>query len=304
MDFPMLDAAQRIRLLEPPIGPVRMVLDTDTYNEIDDQFALVYALLSPEQIVCEAIYAAPFENDRGPDPEAGMLASYDEILRLLERLGRSHEGFVFKGSTSWLPAADQPVHSAAVDDLIARARAERDGPLYVVAIGAITNVASALLQAPDILPKIVVVWLGGNPHYWERATEFNVYQDMHAARVIFDSGVPLVHVPCLNVTEHLRTTQAELDHFVKGRSAIGDYLCEIFAGYYNDHYARSKEIWDVGPIAWLINPDWADSVLLPSPILTTEQTWSHDPHRHLIREVRSVKRDSIFADLFRKLENT
>jgi hypothetical protein len=284
MAFPTLDAAQRIRLLEPPAGPVRMVLDTDTYNEIDDQFALAYTLLSPERIVCEAIYAAPFQNDRGSDPEAGMLASYDEILRLLERLGRSHEGFVFNGSTSWLPGADQPVQSAAVDDLIARARAERDGPLYVVAIGAITNVASALLQAPDILSKLVVVWLGGNPQYWERATEFNVYQDMHAARVIFDSGVPLVHVPCLNVTEHLRTTQAELDRFVKGRSAIGDYLCRIFAGDYDDHYARS--------------------VLVPSPILTTAQTWSHDPHRHLIREVRSVKRDPIFADLFRKLEGT
>jgi hypothetical protein len=38
--------------------------------------------------------------------------------------------------------------------------------------------------------------------------------------------------------------------------------------------------------------------------LTTAQTWSHDPHRHLIREVRSVKRDPIFADLFRKLEGT
>jgi hypothetical protein len=304
MDFPALDAAQRVALLEPPTGRVRMVLDTDTYNEIDDQFALVYALLSPERLVCEAIYAAPFGNDRSSGPEAGMQASYDEILRLLQHLGRKHEGFVFKGSTSWLPSAEQPVRSAAADDLIERARSAGDGPLYVVAIGAITNVASALLQAPDILGKIVVVWLGGNPQYWERATEFNVYQDMHAARVIFDSGVPLVHVPCLNVTEHLRTTQAELECFVKGRSAIGDYLCEIFAGYYPDHYARSKEIWDVGPVAWLINPEWADSVLIPSPILTTEQTWSYDPHRHLIREVRSVKRDSIFADLFRKLENT
>ncbi|MBE0698068.1 MAG: nucleoside hydrolase, partial [Anaerolineaceae bacterium] len=40
-----------------------MVLDTDTYNEIDDQFAVVYALLSPEQLQVEALYAAPFTND-------------------------------------------------------------------------------------------------------------------------------------------------------------------------------------------------------------------------------------------------
>ena len=53
-----LTAARRLELLEPPADHVRMVLDTDTYNEIDDQFALVYALLSPERITCEAIYAA------------------------------------------------------------------------------------------------------------------------------------------------------------------------------------------------------------------------------------------------------
>src|SRR5688572_10472176 len=95
--------AERIALLQPPTGPVRMVLDTDTYNEIDDQFALVYALLSPERIKVEAIYAAPFHNSRSEGPEDGMLKSYDEILRLLERLERPAEGFVFHGARAWLP---------------------------------------------------------------------------------------------------------------------------------------------------------------------------------------------------------
>lgn len=298
-----LATAECLRLLEPPRGPVRMVLDTDTYNEIDDQFALVYALLSPDRITCEAIYAAPFENERSIGPADGMLKSYDEILRLLERLGRSSDGFVFKGSTAWLTQPDQPIESAAMRDLIVRARADGDGPLYVVAIGAITNVASALIAAPEIGERIVVVWLGGNPGYWHRATEFNVYQDMLAARTIFDSGVPLVHVPCLNVTEHLRTTQAELEQFVRGRSAIGDYLCDIYAAYYDDHYARSKEIWDVGPVAWLVNPAWVETVLIHSPILTTEQTWSHDAQRHLIREARTLQRDPIFRDLFQKISS-
>jgi hypothetical protein len=51
-----------------------------------------------------------------------------------------------------------------------------------------------------------------------------------------------------------------------------------------------------------MNPAWADSVLTASPILTGELTWSHDPHRHLIREIRRLDRDAIFADLFLKLE--
>jgi hypothetical protein len=41
-----------------------MVLDTDTYNEIDDQFALAHTLLSQEWVQLEAIYAAPLDNEK------------------------------------------------------------------------------------------------------------------------------------------------------------------------------------------------------------------------------------------------
>jgi inosine-uridine nucleoside N-ribohydrolase len=65
----------------------------------------------------------------------------------------------------------------------------------VVAIGAITNVASALLLAPDIAERIVVVWLGGHPHGWHHTREFNLQQDVTAARHVFDCGVPLIQCP-------------------------------------------------------------------------------------------------------------
>ena len=302
MNFPTQGVAQRLSLLEPPTGRVRMVLDTDTYNEIDDQFALVYALLSQERLDVEAVYAAPFSNERSSGPEDGMLRSYDEILRVLQRLGHPSENFVYHGSRAWLPATGEPVRSPAVDDLVSRATAGAEGPLYVVAIGAITNVASAILQAPEIVERIVVVWLGGHPTYWHHTSEFNLRQDLLASRLIFDSGVALVRVPCINVTEHLTTTQAELARFVQGRGAIGDYLFEIFSAYYDDHYARSKEIWDLGPLAWLVQPEWVETALIHSPILSAECTWSHDPRRHLIREVLRVQRDSIFRDLFQKIE--
>ena len=48
--FPLVAEETRVRLLQPPKGKVKAVLDTDTFNEIDDQFAVVYALLSPEKI--------------------------------------------------------------------------------------------------------------------------------------------------------------------------------------------------------------------------------------------------------------
>ncbi|HZS85951.1 MAG TPA: nucleoside hydrolase [Chloroflexota bacterium] len=301
MTVPTLSESRRLALLEPPAHHVRMVLDTDTYNEIDDQFALSYVLLSPRRLTLEAVYAAPFHNDRSTGPADGMQKSYEEIQRVLDRVGPAQRPPVFTGSTGWLSGSDGPVSSPAADDLINRALQERDDLLYVVAIGAPTNVASAILAAPEIITRIVVVWLGGQPSTWPTAREFNLRQDLTASRLLFDSGVPLVVVPCINVAEHLRTTQAEIQRFLQGKSAIADYLCEVYSAYLEDHFARSRSLWDVAPVAWLVNPGWVDTVLVHSPILTEQYTWSHDRHRHLVREAVAVDRDAIFGDLFRKL---
>ena len=67
-----LNDSERLQMLAPPDGVVRAVLDTDTFNEIDDQFALVQALLSPDRIRLEATYAAPFHNSRSTSPGASL----------------------------------------------------------------------------------------------------------------------------------------------------------------------------------------------------------------------------------------
>ncbi len=303
MKFPHLPETLRVARLQPPKGRVRLVLDTDTYNEVDDQFAVAYALRSPEKLTVEALYAAPFFNDRSSGPADGMEKSYQEILRLLEFMRIPSQGQVFRGSTGYLPDWDHPLESPAARDLIARAmaRSEEDEPLYVVAIGAITNVASAILLEPEIIRRIVVVWLGGNALHWPHTFEFNLMQDLPSARVILDSGVPFVQLPCMGVVTHLHTTIAELERYVQGRGAIGDYLTEIVKSYHADHFAWSKVIWDVAAIAYLIDSDWTPSLLVHSPILTDQTTWSFDARRHFIRSAYHVDRDAIFRDLFGKL---
>ncbi len=302
MSFPILSEEFRIRRLGRPERKLRMVLDTDTYNEIDDQFALVYALLSPERLFVEAVYAAPFHNSRSAGPGDGMEKSYDEILRLLDFLGRSADGFAFRGSTEYLGSERQPQDNAAVRDLIDKALASpADDPLYVVAIGAITNVASALLLAPEIIKKIVVVWLGGHHLNWPHTREFNLAQDVPAAQVALDSGVPFVIVPCMGVTSHLLTTLPELQSTIGGTNPVGDYLCQIFKEYRPDSFGASSVIWDISTIAWLLNSDWAPSDLVHSPVLTDQVTWSVDQSRHLVRVANFVHRDPIFRDLFKKI---
>lgn len=299
--FPNLSESDRLRRLQPAEGSMRIVLDTDTYNEIDDQFALVYALLSPERLSVEAVYAAPFKNDRAALPAEGMRKSCEEIARLYERLALDKLPPVFPGSTRYLDAkALEPSPAAA--DLIARAlSSDDDDPLYIAAIGAITNVANAILLEPAIIERIVVIWLGGNALHWPHNHEFNLIQDVRAAQTVFDCGVPLVHIGAQGVASHLLTTKAEIDAFVHGRGAIGNYLAGIFAAYQSDHFGWSKVIWDIAVIGYLLNADWVPTNLAHSPILTDHATWRLDARRHFIRTAQMVWRDPIYRDLFSKL---
>lgn len=301
MNFPPISETARIERLQPAAGTIRMVLDTDTYNEIDDQFAVVHALLSPERLIVEALYAAPYFNNRSSGPADGMEKSYEEILRLLDRLNVPSDNFVFRGSTGYLADYQSPYRSAAALDLVDRAMNTEDGVLYVVAIGAITNIASAILIEPRIIERIVLVWLGGNAFYWPHNREFNLRQDILASRLIFDCGVPLIQIPCAGVTTHLRTTVPEVERYVQGQGTMGDYLADMFKSYHSDHYAWSKEIWDIAAIAYLIDDAWVPTNLVHSPILTDQLTWSFDQSRHLIRSAYYLNRDAIFRDLFLKL---
>jgi len=301
MDYPKISEEVRLSRLNHPQGKVRFVLDTDTYNEIDDQFALIYALLSPEKLDFEAVYAAPFHNNRSSGAGDGMEKSYEEILRLLKFMDVDPEGFAHRGSTTYLKDRDKPEESDSALDLIERAMSQ-DGLLYVAAIGAITNVASAILIEPKIIERIVVIWLGGQPLHWATAREFNLMQDISASQTIFDCGVPLIHLPCQGVTSHLLTTESEIEKYVKGCGKVGDYLHEIFVNYHADQYARSKVIWDIAAIAWLLNPNWVPTDIVHSPILTDQLTWSFDNNRHFIRNANFIHRDPIFRDLFKRLE--
>jgi purine nucleosidase len=289
--------------VEPESDPrkVDIVLDTDTYNEVDDQFALVYALRSIERLNVKSIYAAPFLNVRSKSPSDGMEKSYDEILRVLGKMKyQAPSGFVKKGSRRYLRSVSTPCENDATYDLIEKAMSA-DDILYVVAIGALTNVASAILLEPQILGKIVVVWLGGHAFGWPDTAEFNLKQDVLAANVVFDSRVPLVLLPCRGVVSHLSTTVAELSKFIEKSSPIGAYLTQLVRDYEGDKIAHSKVIWDVAAVAYLVNPEWIYTRVMSSPRVSSNLTWDFDETRHSLKYAYGVNRDAIFADLFEKI---
>lgn len=301
VNWPAPDTCRRLeRLTIPAEGRLNMVLDTDTFNEVDDQFAMCYSLLSPERLNVRAIYAAPFQNDRAATAGEGMEKSHAEILRLLETMPGWGSIPVYKGSTRFM-REDGLVDSPAARDLVERAMAQPDAaPLYVVAIGAITNVASALLMQPEIIKKICVVWLGGHAFGWPDTREFNLYQDIPAVNVVLDSGCPLILVPCNGVASHLLATPAELRQFIGGKNAMCDALIRLFSEYAQDHLGWAKEIWDVGPIGMMVNPAFANATLAPCPRVSPDGYWVHDPRRHLISVVYRLRRNAMFRDMYGK----
>jgi inosine-uridine nucleoside N-ribohydrolase len=313
----------RARLAEPK-GRVRVVIDTDAANEIDDQFALAWGLLSPELLQVEAVYAAPFSfahrrhllphaaPDAPPfnDPARGMERSYDEILRVFALLGMPSSGKAWRGSAGYLPAAGVPCRSEAADHLIALARSMPPGePLYVLALGCVTNIASALLLAPDIAERIVVVWTSGFPSSAPHVNDsFNLEQDLPASQWLLDSGVPHAYLPGYHVGAQLRLSLAEMERYVRGQGAIGNALHQLFT--HNPLWTlqqaaptgpHSWVIWDLICVAWLLDPRWVPSELVRTPRLDAQRRWQAVPGRHLMREAHAVQRDAIFNDFFDKL---
>jgi inosine-uridine nucleoside N-ribohydrolase len=310
--------------LAPPPGSVRCVIDTDAANEIDDQFALAWALLCREQLQVEAVYAEPFSfahrraalpqapADAPPfnPPDVGMQRSHDEILRVFSLLGLPSAGLVHAGSAGYLPAPDRPLRSAAAEHLIACARSmPADQPLYVLALGCVTNIASALLLAPDIAERIVVVWTSGYPSSVRLVNDsFNLEQDVAASRCLLDSGVPLVYLPGFHVGAQLRLSLAESERHVRGRGAIGDALHQLFTHNplwtilpVDTRRPYSWVIWDLICVAWLLQPAWVPSTLVRTPRLDDSRCWQEAPRRPLMREAHAVDRDAIFNHLFDRL---
>lgn len=299
---------QLIRNLHVPDHKIDVILDTDAYNEIDDQFAISYMLHSSEKLNVRAICAAPFFNSNSTSPEDGMYRSYDEICKLLILIRRQDlMEQVFRGSTCYLPDEQTPVLSDAARYMAELADCySTENPLYIVAIGAITNVASAMLLNPQMKEKVVLVWLGGHAHHWNHNAEFNLRQDVAAARIVFGCGVPLVQLPCMGVVDRFTVSKPELEYWLKGKNPLADYLAThtIEAA---EAYAAGKPwtrvIWDVTAVAWLLNDNqrFLTEELRHSPIPEYDNRYAFDNRRHFMNYVSHVNRDALLQDLFEKL---
>ena len=224
------------------LQPTRVVIDTDAANEIDDQFAIAWALRSPSRLAVEAVLAAPFSHGRylraladacavrgaaisdfervasgltrerlealveASPPRLGMERSFEEIRAVFDAAGVEPAGRISRGATDFLASPHEPVESEAAERLVAIARrASAESPVHVAVLGAPTNVASALLLEPAIAERLVVLFVAGYPSAAGLDDDsFNLVQDRFASNVLFESGARLVYLPGYHVAESIQ----------------------------------------------------------------------------------------------------
>ena len=282
-------------------------VDADAFNEIDDQFAIVHALLADtvsSEVNLIGMSAAPFHNEarKTNNHGHGMELSYEEIQRILNILSCGWDGEIYKGSTSILEGSTKKyVDSEGAQALgaLVMDNYSNERPLYVLALGAHTNIASALEIYPEIINRIIICSLGGLTGQSHGFNDFNYQQDMSAAESVFSSGAAIIHFPSLDSKlRMLSTTRWELKANLLNKSPIGNFLYERYIEYIDEFPGRSKTIWDLALAAWTINNSWFTSNTTFTPTLNENNIWLEKSGPYSMKSINWLNRDKIFNHFF------
>ena len=283
-----------VPVIPPPGESIRVIFDTDANNEIDDIWAISLAILCPQRFRIEGFVAANFDNSKGgPD---SIDSSVEKIETILAKAGMSGRWPIKRGSHP-MQYQYEPSPSEGVDFIIERAmNGTPEDPLWVVGLGAATDIASAILIEPAILDRIVVFW-----HFrtkWPRQCHnFNVFNDPRAARIVF-------HSPCsfvlFDTGTYLTCTMAESQQYSE-LGPLGSYLHEY---RYNSKYYQSpsKGFFDLGDIAVLVQPSLGTWEVVDCPDVEKNLDYAFRGTKGRILRCKDVDRDGTFALLRSKLE--
>ncbi len=267
-----------------------MLIDTDAGCEVDDQYAIALALLSPERFRIEG-----FVSQQWGSPDT-LDRSVEEIERVIEKAGMAGQFPVHRGAPplQWI---DVPERADGVDFIVETALAsDPDDPLWVISLGAISNVASAYLTEPAIADHIRLLW--HTRSQWPvRGANFNILGDLNAARRVFCSDIPLV---MFDTGTYLRWTIEESEERIKPHGPLGDYLHAIRAAL---PYARAYEkgFFDLGDVALLVDPSLGEYDVATALRLEPDSTFNSSAPQGEVLRVHHIDRRGTLDLLCRKL---
>ena len=252
--------------------PRKIIIDTDPGQ--DDAVAILLALASPEDIDVLGITAvagnvplslternARIVCELAGMPETRVFAGCD---RPLQRKLVTAEYVHGKSGLDGPQLADpvMPLQSQhAVDFIIDTLRNEAPHSVTLCPLGPLTNIATALQKAPDIIDRIEQIVLMGGAYFEvgniTPAAEFNIYVDPQAADIVFKSGISLVVMP-LDVTHKALTNRARIEAFRALGTEPGRMVAEwtdFFERFDMAKYgSEGAPLHDPCVIAYLIDP--------------------------------------------------
>lgn len=294
---------------------VRVLLDTDANNELDDQHAIAYMLFNADRFDVEGITVNRTRGGGGIDDQ------HAEAVRVVRLCGLDDEVPVLKGADGSFediaPHVQEPSFDGheAVRFIIERAHEEQGGRLVLLPIGKLTNIALALKKDPTIAQKVRIVWLGSN---YPKPGEYNQENDEPAVQYVLDTNVPfeiaLVRYGEPSGTDAVRVTPADIRSHLAGRgprvqkpvtgrhggqfSTFGDYALNLFEHIELTGDPPSRALYDMAAVAIVKNPAWAQKREIPAPRLTGGQ-WEErpqNPRRIILWE--NFDRDAILRDFY------
>lgn len=275
----------------------KVIFDTDTFNEADDQFALAYLLKYRDLFDIEAITISPFKHSKYNYPVSYSVDdSFDEISKIFDYLGIEDRSIVYKGSTDYL-VNGYDEENPAVKKIIEVCLKNRE--TYILATGCLTNIALAVKKCPSIIEKMKLIWLGSN-FLFGKNQDFNFRQDIVSTKFVFESKVDLTIMPCTPITSNLVVSIYELDAEIKGKNDLCDYLCYIFK---NRSHGITKRwpLWDVSVVAYLAHQEWFETMEVSCPYIKEDNCFELTTNRHKIKFIKSLNANAILEDVFSKL---
>jgi inosine-uridine nucleoside N-ribohydrolase len=277
----------------------RVIIDTDARNQADDQFAIVHALLTPS-FELHGLVPAHF----GPARSATSLQdSHDEVLLLLRLMGLEGKVKVVDGAVGPLVDTATPVPSAGADLIIAQALRDDPRPLHVACLGPLTDMASAVLMAPEVAARNVrVIWIGGG--YWPVGNrDTNLGNDIAAANVVARSGVEIWQIP-MRVYRHLGVSHAELYERVHDKGEIGRYLVEQAVAWNTRMVAdpiEHRALGDSAAIGVMLYPECGYAEWVPGPEYNELMNYVHSGRNRPVKLYQEIDQRFILEDMFAKL---
>ena len=284
-------AARMVPEFPRPGARIRLLIDSDAACEIDDLYALALAVTAQDRFDIEGFVAAHFGDAGGPD---GIEKSFVIMQTVLEKAGVKGRFPVKRGAPPFQYSAIAP-DAEGVDFIIERALAnDKEDPLWIVSLGACTDVAAAYLKRPEIADHVIVLW-HGRTRWPVQCWNFNVYNDLKAARILFTSKLPLV---LFDTGTYLRTPMEKSERELKPSGPLGEYL-HNFRSTREGFRSPRKGFFDLGDIAILIDPSLGYSEVVDAPHVDWDMRYVHNRSHGRIRRVYQIDRDRTFA-LFHK----